>query len=486
MNLMNLATKLIAAARTAAWLALLVAPFCTAFGQGSLMPVGPPAPTMKTLAQIEARTPISSAPFTINQSGSYYLTNNLTVSSGDAITIASSGVTLDLNGFAISSTAPTVTGIAIRINTALQDLVIQNGFILSGVTNTGGTYSGPGFANGIMFVHPQNPKNVRVTNVTVTGCRFNGIYLAGESTLVESCIVRTVGGIGFWAGTLRSSSATDCGGIAILGELISDCRGENTGSADAIRGFTVQNCSGYSVSGIGISAQSAQNSYGNGGDKGVSAWTALGCFGQSGNGTGLYAESTAENCHGYSYGDAPGVWALSAQNCRGFSNSGRGVFAETAENCYGASASGVGGAGIFADIAQNCRGFSSNGVGISATTALNCIGYTNTSIGLFCVTAQNCQGYTTTGGTGLSAQKSAQNCYGSGGYGIQAGQSQGGVATNCHGVSTGNGSGLLTDIAIGCYGSSPNGPGIVTIIANCCRGIGSPIGVSASFKYNMP
>jgi hypothetical protein len=40
--------------------------------QGSLTPPpGAPAPTMKTLDQIEARTPISSAPFTISAPGSY-------------------------------------------------------------------------------------------------------------------------------------------------------------------------------------------------------------------------------------------------------------------------------------------------------------------------------------------------------------------------------------------------------------------------------
>jgi len=42
-----------------------------AFAQGSLTPPGAPAPTMKSLDQIEPRTPISSLPFTISSSGSY-------------------------------------------------------------------------------------------------------------------------------------------------------------------------------------------------------------------------------------------------------------------------------------------------------------------------------------------------------------------------------------------------------------------------------
>src|SRR6478609_1827254 len=74
------------------------------FAQGSLTPpAGAPAPVMKSLSQIEPRTPVSSAPFTINQPGSYYLTTNLTISSGTAITIATNDVTLDLNGFALQT-----------------------------------------------------------------------------------------------------------------------------------------------------------------------------------------------------------------------------------------------------------------------------------------------------------------------------------------------------------------------------------------------
>ena len=54
---------------------------------------------MKTLDQVEPRTPISSLPFTIAAAGSYYLTGNLTGGAGGGITIGASGVTLDLMGY---------------------------------------------------------------------------------------------------------------------------------------------------------------------------------------------------------------------------------------------------------------------------------------------------------------------------------------------------------------------------------------------------
>jgi hypothetical protein len=386
MNLMKLATKLIAAARTAAWLAVLVAPFCTALGQGSLMPVGPPAPTMKTLDQIEARTPISSAPFTISQSGSYYLTNNLTVAGGVAITITASDVSLDLNGFTISSTAASPAGFAIHIFGAPKNLVIRNGLIQSGVTSNGGTYSGSGFSHGIIYSNTP-PVNVRVTDLTVTGVAFNGIYLGWNATAVESCTVLTAGSVGIFASTIKNSIAEDCGSHGIFGQLVSDCRGVSSGSGEGVVGDTVLNSYGVSQSGDGVAGQTVQNCYGKSNTRtGVYAQaSALNCYGFSSSGIGIYT-STAENCYGYTDGDAYGVYAQSAQNCRGYSGTGRGVFADTAENCYGVSGSGVGGAGIFADIAQNCRGSSSTGTEVSATTALNCTGYTTAVT----ATAKNC------------------------------------------------------------------------------------------------
>src|ERR1035441_10554007 len=82
----------------------------TVFAQGSLTPPGAPAPTMKSLDQIEARTPISSLPYTISMPGSYYLTSSFNVNSGSAITITASKVTLDLTRVTLSSPEATPTG----------------------------------------------------------------------------------------------------------------------------------------------------------------------------------------------------------------------------------------------------------------------------------------------------------------------------------------------------------------------------------------
>src|SRR5262245_30488828 len=207
------------AALTLALLSTLNPQFSTAFAQGSLTPPGAPAPMMKTLAQIEPRTPISSAPFTISQPGSYYLTTNVTVSSGDAITIATNGVTLDLNGYTINSTEASPTGTGVLLQSGLRDITISNGHIRGGVTDNGsGVFSGSGFGYGIYY-SGDLPANVLVSRISISGCLYSGIVLVtGDTTLVEACTVRTVGGSGINASTIKASSVVDCGGYAIIGD----------------------------------------------------------------------------------------------------------------------------------------------------------------------------------------------------------------------------------------------------------------------------
>src|ERR1017187_5621050 len=270
----------------------------TVLAQGSLTPPGAPATTMKSLDQIEPRTPISTAPFTISAPGSYYLTTDLTVSSGSGITIVTNNVTLDLRGFTISSTDPANSGQGIATSFARTNIAIYNGHISGGVTNQAGTYSGSGFGNGISA---GSSYNMRVLDVSVSGCRFNGINLSGDSSVVQSCVVDTVGGEGIDAHSVSDSTAFNCGGYGIEALAANNCYGESTGG-----------------------------------------------------GAGVVA-STASNCRGYNYLSGYGVGADTALNCEGASSSGNGIVASTAQNCYGTSNSGN---GVNANSAQNCSGVS--------------------------------------------------------------------------------------------------------------------------------
>src|ERR1035437_1427840 len=301
--------------------ALLLSAFCfplSAFSQGSLTPPGAPAPTMKSLDQIEARTAITNTAslVTLSQPGSYYLMHNLTVSSGDAIDITANQVTLDLNGFTISSTASSPTGYAIQLAGAggNSDITIFNGHIKGGVTNNAGTFSGPGFGSGI-DLPGSIVQNVRVTGVSVSGCLNYGIYLGtGDSTVVESCTVKTVNN-GIVADSVSHCTAQECGDYGIYAKTALDCRGVAIGSGIGLLATTANNCHGQSTSGAGLNATTANNCYGQStSGTGLSALTANNCYGSSSSSTGLYVSGVAIGCYGQS-SSGVGINAHIANSC---------------------------------------------------------------------------------------------------------------------------------------------------------------------------
>jgi hypothetical protein len=269
------------------------------FAQGSLTPPGAPAALFKTLDQVKPGTPINSTPFIITRAGSYYLTTNLVVASGDAINISTNNVMLDLNGFTITSTAASANGMAVSIAANLRNITVVNGFIESGTTNNGtGNYSGPGFQSGVYAAG--TPFNIRVTGVSITGVSARGIVLSvggnGNNTIVESCTVRTSGGNGITASIVRGCVATECNNSAITGDQVSDCYGSSTAGGAGVQGITIQNSTGYSSTGTGLNANN----------------NAINCFGSSVAGTGLYAYNAAF-CTGY----RPGGVAISATIANG-------------------------------------------------------------------------------------------------------------------------------------------------------------------------
>jgi hypothetical protein len=355
--------------------------------QGSLTPSGAPAASMKSLAQIEPRTPISSAPFTISTPGAYYLTTNLTTTASNAIVILANGVTLDLGGFTISSTAASAAngGTAILLGGGLRDITIANGHICGGVTNNGsGVYSGPGFGYGIYYSGTA-PGNVLVSRVSVSACLYDGIFLnTGDSTVVENCTARTMGNYGIDASTIKSCVAVDCYQAAIYGDQVSDCRGASTGSFGVFASIA-QNCYGYS----------------SGSSYGVYASTALNCYGSGGGSSyGGIDATIAQNSYGFCSGSGNGVSASIVLNCYGSSSSGSGIFTTSAQACYGYSSSGY---GVSASIAQNCYGYSnSSGYGVYVfRTATGCYGYSTSGTGVYALIANVCNGGTSTG-TALS------------------------------------------------------------------------------------
>jgi hypothetical protein len=241
----------------------------TGFAQGSLTPPGAPAPMMKTLAQVEPRTPISSLPYTISAPGSYYVTTNLTGASGNyGIAIAAGNVTLDLNGFSLLGVSGSLDGV--HVNSSYTNITVRNGVI------TGWGYRGvdaysAGYPHNLLFERLAVSANGSFGIITEAGsevrdccCMSNlldGIY--SMDGLISGCVARDNGGNGINA---NYCSVRDCQignnsshGIYASHSTVSGCYVGNNGQSGiyAVAGgcqIVGNNCYHNNTSGAASSA----------------------------------------------------------------------------------------------------------------------------------------------------------------------------------------------------------------------------------------
>jgi hypothetical protein len=338
----------------AAWITALAAHFSTVavFAQGSLTPPGPPAPMMKTLEQIEPRTPIASLPFTISSPGAYYITANLTgVSGSDGIDILAQNVDLDLGGFTLTGVAGSGQGISVPSG-PVGHITIRNGSVVNwplyGVVAT-------------------NANNGRLERLLASGNGLGGLAI-GANSLVDDCSANaspgipsntgpsTFAGVGITVGDAcrvmdcTTSSNGNIGIMAGADVVISD----STATSNAFYGIvvgnsgTVRDCSvsqnAYPLGGggistgiactiIGCSANNNLNGAGTSPGIGTSGNCTIKNCTTSGNGTGI---STGNGCNiiectacnnviGSGYGILVGSYCL-VQRCLASANTYDGIY----------------------------------------------------------------------------------------------------------------------------------------------------------------
>jgi len=130
-------------------------------------------------ASDEVRTPISSVPFTITESGSYYFTKNLnhTDSASNAIQINASNVTIDLMGFTLTGPGKN-SGAS---NSGIEMIAQSNNHILNGTIKE---FGGRGVVEQNFSGRAHQIRNLKVIN---NG--FGGIVLGSSFNEIRDCIV---------------------------------------------------------------------------------------------------------------------------------------------------------------------------------------------------------------------------------------------------------------------------------------------------------
>lgn len=161
-------------------------------------PPGPPAPTSKTLNQVEPSTPVDTLPgnanalHIISEPGAYHLTGNIEAANlARIIEITSTGVTLDLRGFRVRGDS-TVDAIIESNNIGIT---IRNGTISGGdefglrLAGFGHIVEDISFSGAGAFFNQDGISLAIGFGSRVSGCVFTGAgrVSTGNAVLIENC-----------------------------------------------------------------------------------------------------------------------------------------------------------------------------------------------------------------------------------------------------------------------------------------------------------
>lgn len=279
--------------RLLALAASLLATATVGFAQGALTPPGAPAPTMKSLTDLDTklttlvtkadpRIAITQATLdgsgtgyiSLNASGSYYLASNLTMppSGTWCIWISAPDVTLDLNGYTISAAA-TTTPLSFGViyigvpgtDVAIANVTVRNGTLLGPKIRTTGanpwqaTYSAAAFTRGIFCQRSAaswGSNHFRLEDLTVRGfsngidLNISGLENTGGRAVLSRCHVLDCDGVGISgqfldlsdvvvSGCNSTAIRTDCSTLDRI--VIERCGGDGVnGGSNIVRNGAVR------------------------------------------------------------------------------------------------------------------------------------------------------------------------------------------------------------------------------------------------------
>jgi len=286
-----------------------------------------------------AQTAGTTFPITINESGSYVLTSNLTVTTGNAININADNVTLDLNGHGIYGPG-TGTGYGISAVNC-YNITIKNGIVR-------------GFYFGIYLGNDDNHKGA--------GHRIEGIQASNNGSHGISARYSTV--------TNCTANRNDGDGISARYSTVTNCTANNNGDYGIYAPrSTVTNCTAY-----------------NNGDFGIYAYcsTVTNCTANYNGSYGIYAiYSTVTNCTA-NYNGNYGIYAIysTVTNCTAYNNGDFGIYASksTVTNCT-ANYNGSDGIYAFHSAVKGCNVRENTGYGINMSSGYHNYIYRNAASG---------------------------------------------------------------------------------------------------------